>query len=232
FKRAIDRRSKKNHCYARVSPEDEEGSRLLQNPKKHSSALSSLHHFLRQSPPHALQPSFETSKKLGSEEKLATHKVLKMPHKVSDSVVECCFSAWKNYLRSVLVVVLKKLTYGALLSPSDASEEFCKGIFKCFRELHLNLLPRSAEPYAFKQIFGVLMLLEYRDMKAPLSRTSKYDSELDEFTYCFCSQIIFPLMRSVSKDLEILVMHQHSGLTIPLIKEVAESSKASKREAC
>ncbi|KAM1007743.1 hypothetical protein ACFX2A_004362 [Malus domestica] len=128
-----------------------------------------------------------------------------------------------------LVVVLKKLTYGALLSPSDASEEFCKGIFKCFRELLLNLLSRSAEPYAFKQIFGVLMLLEYRDMKALLSRTSKYDSEPDE---CLLAFLQSHTMHSVSKDLEILVMHQHSGLTIPFIKEVAESSKASKREAC
>ncbi|RXH86602.1 hypothetical protein DVH24_021875 [Malus domestica] len=107
-----------------------------------------------------------TSKKLGSEEKLVTHKVLKMPHKVSDSVAECCFSAWKNCSR-----ILKKLTYGALLSPSDASEEFREGIFKCFGELLLNLLPCFDDSCACKQIFGVLMLLEYRDMKAPLSRT-------------------------------------------------------------
>ncbi|KAB2601906.1 hypothetical protein D8674_002911 [Pyrus ussuriensis x Pyrus communis] len=55
-------------------------------------------------------PVCETSKKLGSEEKLASHKVLKMPHKVSD---------------------------------------------------------------------------KYRDMKAPLSRTSKYDSEPDECLLAF-----------------------------------------------
>ncbi|TQD88588.1 hypothetical protein C1H46_025845 [Malus baccata] len=72
-----------------------------------------------------------------------------------------------------LVVVLKKMTYGALLSPSDASEEFREGIFKCFGELLLNLLPCFDDSCACKQIFGVLMLLEYRDMKAPLSRTSK-----------------------------------------------------------
>ena len=92
-----------------------------------------------------------------------------------------------------LVVVLKKLTYGALLSPSEASEEFREGIIKCFRELLPNFLPCTDETCACKQIFRVLMLLEYRDMKAPLSRTSKYDSEPDECllafleSQCFCS---------------------------------------------
>ncbi|KAM1032274.1 hypothetical protein ACFX2I_035867 [Malus domestica] len=204
-------------------PEDDERSRvftqlkaccfelleLLQNPKKHSSALSSLLHFLRQSPPHALQPFFDytlfpllllldaavdcrTSKKLGSEEKFASHNVPKMPQKVSDSVAEGVLQCLEELLKKCLlgsvdqlVVVLKKLTYGALLSPSDASEEFREGIIKCFRELLLNLLPCSDESCACKRIFGVPMLLENRDLKAPLSRTSKYDSEPDECLLAF-----------------------------------------------
>ncbi|KAM1892729.1 hypothetical protein ACFX14_035854 [Malus domestica] len=204
-------------------PEDDERSRvftqlkaycfelleLLQNPKKHSSALSSLLHFLRQSPPHALQPFFDytlfpllllldaavdcrTSKKLGSEEKFVSHNVPKMPQKVSDSVAEGVLQCLEELLKKCLlgsvdqlVVVLKKLTYGALLSPSDASEEFREGIIKCFRELLLNLLPCSDESCACKRIFGVPMLLENRDLKAPLSRTSKYDSEPDECLLAF-----------------------------------------------
>ncbi|KAM1570897.1 hypothetical protein ACFX10_035845 [Malus domestica] len=204
-------------------PEDDERSRvftqlkaycfelleLLQNPKKHSSALSSLLHFLRQSPPHALQPFFDytlfpllllldaavdcrTSKKLGSEEKFASHNVPKMPQKVSDSVAEGVLQCLEELLKKCLlgsvdqlVVVLKKLTYGALLSPSDALEEFREGIIKCFRELLLNLLPCSDESCACKRIFGVPMLLENRDLKAPLSRTSKYDSEPDECLLAF-----------------------------------------------
>lgn len=38
-----------------------------------------------------------------------------------------------------MVVLLKKLTYGALLSPSEASEEFRQGIFLCFRALLFSL---------------------------------------------------------------------------------------------
>lgn len=84
-----------------------------------------------------------------------------------------------------MVVLLKKLTYGALLSPSDASEEFREGVIKCFRAMLLNLLPCSDESCACKQIFGMPMLLENRDLKDPLSRSSKYDSEPDECLLAF-----------------------------------------------
>ncbi|PQM38627.1 uncharacterized protein Pyn_06456 [Prunus yedoensis var. nudiflora] len=206
-----------------VDPAEEERSRvftqlkaycfelleLLQNPKKHSSALSSLLHFLRQSPSHALQPFFDytlfpflllldaavdcrTSKKLGSKEKVVSSNVSKKPQKVSDSVAEGVLQCLEELLKKCLlgsadqmVVVLKKLTYGALLSPSDASEEFREGVIKCFRAMLLNLLPCSDESCACKQIFGMPMLLENRDLKDPLSRSSKYDSEPDECLLAF-----------------------------------------------
>ncbi|KAI5332614.1 hypothetical protein L3X38_022743 [Prunus dulcis] len=206
-----------------VDPAEEERSRvftqlkaycfelleLLQNPKKHSSSLSSLLHFLRQSPSQALQPFFDytlfpllllldaavdcrTSKKPGSKEKVVSSNVPKKPQKVSDSVAEGVLQCLEELLKKCLlgsadqlVVVLKKLTYGALLSPSDASEEFREGVIKCFRAMLLNLLPCSDESCACKQIFGVPMLLENRDLKDPLSRSSKYDSEPDECLLAF-----------------------------------------------
>lgn len=76
-----------------------------------------------------------------------------------------------------MVVVLKKLTNGALLSPSDASEEFREGIVKCFKALLLSLLPCSDESCTCKQSFNLPMLLESRDLKAMPVNSAKYDSE-------------------------------------------------------
>lgn len=84
-----------------------------------------------------------------------------------------------------MVVVLKKLTYGALLSPSDASEEFREGVIKCFRALLLNLLPCSDKSCTCHQIFGLPMLLEKRDFKSPAISSSNYVSASDECLLSF-----------------------------------------------
>lgn len=84
-----------------------------------------------------------------------------------------------------LVVVLKKLTYGALLSPSDASEEFREGVIKCFRALLLNLFPCSDKSCTCNQIFGLPVLLEKRDFKPPPTRSPKYASASDECLLAF-----------------------------------------------
>lgn len=54
-----------------------------------------------------------------------------------------------------MVVILKKLTYGALLSPSEASEEFREGILLCFRALLLNLNSCSDASCSCKTIPGL-----------------------------------------------------------------------------
>ncbi|XP_058724171.1 uncharacterized protein LOC131595731 isoform X2 [Vicia villosa] len=54
-----------------------------------------------------------------------------------------------------MVVILKKLTYGALLSPSEASEEFREGILLCFRALLLNLNSCSDVSCSCKTIPGL-----------------------------------------------------------------------------
>ncbi|XP_062012029.1 uncharacterized protein LOC133728620 [Rosa rugosa] len=182
---------------------------LVQSPKKSSSSISSLLQFLRQTPSHALQPFFDytlfpllllldasvdcrSPKKLGSEEKVVSANITKVPQKVSDSVAEGVLQCLEELLAKCLlgsvdqmVVVLKKLTYGALLSPSDASEEFREGVIKCFRALLLNLFPCSDKSCTCNQIFGLPMLLEKRDFISPPIRSPKYASASDECLLSF-----------------------------------------------
>ena len=63
-----------------------------------------------------------------------------------------------------MVVVLKKLTYGAMFSPSEVSEEFREGVFRGFRTLYLNLDLCSHKSCSCKQINGSPTLLARRDM--------------------------------------------------------------------
>ncbi|KAI5317412.1 hypothetical protein L3X38_037119 [Prunus dulcis] len=107
-----------------------------------------------------------TSNTLGSEEKVVSANVLKMPQKVSDSVAEGVLQCLEELIKKCLlgsvdqmVVVLKKLIYGALLSPSDASEEFCEGVIKCFRAILLNLLTCSDESCACNKSLACLLFV-------------------------------------------------------------------------
>ncbi|KAA3486728.1 60S ribosomal protein L11-like [Gossypium australe] len=85
---------------------------------------------------------------------------------------------------SQMVVVLKKLTYAALLSPSEASEEFREGVIKCFRALLLNLHHCSNQSCLCKQSLDLPMLLETRDMLMP-NGTLKFDLEQRECLLAF-----------------------------------------------
>ncbi|CAL9085473.1 unnamed protein product [Musa textilis] len=50
-----------------------------------------------------------------------------------------------------MVVVLKKITVGAMLSHSEASEEFRVGIIRCFRMMLLDLQPCFVSSCSCKQ---------------------------------------------------------------------------------
>lgn len=50
-----------------------------------------------------------------------------------------------------MIVVMKKITLGALLSPSEASEEFRLGIIRCFKAMLLRLQPCSTMSCSCKQ---------------------------------------------------------------------------------
>ncbi|XP_060670317.1 uncharacterized protein LOC107403735 [Ziziphus jujuba] len=202
-------RRRRSEVFEQLKPYCLELLELHQNPKKHSSALPSLLQLLRQSPPHTLQPFFDytlfplllildatvecrTPEKVDSEGNVEMTNALKKPHKVSDKVAEGMLQCLeellgKCHLGSVeqMVVVLKKLTSGALLSPSDASEEFREGIIKCFRALLLSLHPCSDKSCSCKQTFCFQTVLDDVDLKTLLGRSSKHDSEPEECLLAF-----------------------------------------------
>ncbi|OMP09768.1 hypothetical protein COLO4_05147 [Corchorus olitorius] len=170
---------------------------LAQNPKKHSSAIRALLHLLRSSPPDSLQPFFDyilfpllllldaAVDCRSSQKKSETNK--KVSDKVAEGVVQCLEELLKNcQLGSVdqMVVILKKLTYAALLSPSEASEEFREGVVKCFRALLLNLYPCSNQSCLCKQSLDLPMLLETRGILHPVG-TLKHDLEQGECLLAF-----------------------------------------------
>lgn len=76
-----------------------------------------------------------------------------------------------------MVVLLKKLTSGALLSSSVATEEFREGIIRCFRALLLNLSACSDNSCVCKQVVGLPALMEEKFMLAdfigPYTYTAK-----------------------------------------------------------
>ncbi|KAK2972025.1 hypothetical protein RJ640_005045 [Escallonia rubra] len=180
---------------------------LLQNPKKNTSTLSQLLHLLRRHPPDALQPFFDyalfpllllfdaavdcrSPPKTDSEERMID--VPKPPHKVSDPIAEGVLQCLEELLKKChlgsvnqMVVMLKKLTYGALLSPSEASEEFREGVIRCFRALLLGLSLCSEETCLCKQIKGWPLLLARRDHQTPQTRISNFDSEPQECILSF-----------------------------------------------
>ncbi|CAL5207919.1 unnamed protein product [Lathyrus oleraceus] len=158
---------------------------LLQNPHNHNqkhcslTVIPELLRFLQNCLPSTLQPFFDytlfplvllldaaiqcrSTQKFDSQERYTVSDIPKTPFKVSDSVAEgivhcleellkkCCLSSVNQ-----MVVILKKLTYGALLSPSEASEEFREGILLCFRALLLNLNSCSDASCSCKTIPGL-----------------------------------------------------------------------------
>ena len=83
-----------------------------------------------------------------------------------------------------MVVLLKKLTYGALLTPSEASEEFREGIILCFRALLLSLNSCSDESCSCQKIPGLTALSENTYDGLP-SKSFKSGAESDECLLAF-----------------------------------------------
>ncbi|KAK6133152.1 hypothetical protein DH2020_033090 [Rehmannia glutinosa] len=182
---------------------------LLQNPKKDSSFLSQLLHLLQRSPPQSLQPFMDytffpllllfdaavncrSSVKFDSKDNSVESNTLEMAHKVSDSVAEgvvlCLEEVLKKcHLGSIdqMVVILKKLTHGAMLSPLEASEEFREGVIRCFRAMLLNLCPCSDESCPCKQIGDWPVLPAEKELQFPVSRVSNCNIVSEECLLAF-----------------------------------------------
>lgn len=182
---------------------------LLQNPKKSSSSPSQLLQLIRHSPPDALQPFFDyalfpllllldaavESRSLPKgdvKERSVVSGAPEVAHKVSDVVAEAVLSCleellYKCHVGSVdqLVVILKKLTHGALLSPLEAAEEFREGIIRCFRALLLSVRPCSDELCTCKQLEGCPLLLAHSDQQSSLAKVLKYTADPDQCLLAF-----------------------------------------------
>ncbi|KAI8553188.1 hypothetical protein RHMOL_Rhmol06G0324600 [Rhododendron molle] len=176
---------------------------LLQNPKKKPSSLPQLHRFLSRSSPHTLQPFFDYTlfpllllldaavncRSPPKVEGSVMVDIPKVPHKVSDvaaeGVLQCLEELLKKcHLGSVdqMVVILKKLTYAAMFSPSEASEEFREGVLKCFRAVLLCLHLCHNKSCSCKQVNGTPALLDGRDMHSILPKDA---SETEECLLAF-----------------------------------------------
>ena len=62
-----------------------------------------------------------------------------------------------------MVVVMKKLTYAAMLTENEASEEFREGVIKCFRALIEELSSCGIEGCSCGEINGLPALVEAGD---------------------------------------------------------------------
>ncbi|RHN78390.1 hypothetical protein MtrunA17_Chr1g0164971 [Medicago truncatula] len=180
-----------------------------QNQKHFSiTAIPQFLHFLHNSSPESLQPFFDytlfplvllldaaiqcrSTHKFDSQENYNVSDIPKTPFKVSDSVAEGIVHCLEELLKKCclnsvnqMVVILKKLTYGALLSPSEASEEFRGGILLCFKALLLNLNSCSDASCSCKQIPG-LPALSDNVYNHRLHKNLKNDSEPEECLLAF-----------------------------------------------
>ncbi|KAF8412889.1 hypothetical protein HHK36_000861 [Tetracentron sinense] len=140
--------------------------------------------------------------------------MVKTPHTVSDRVAECVLLCLEELLKKCclgsvnqesdngvirkmdasigkiskrieMVVVLKKLTNGALLSPSEAAEEFREGIIRCFKALLLSLHPCCVVSCTCKQVLGFPILIASNSLQIPPITPSKYHSKPEECLLAF-----------------------------------------------
>ncbi|GAB2276406.1 hypothetical protein Dimus_011134 [Dionaea muscipula] len=76
------------------------------------------------------------------------------------------FAAFSGCLSDIafwqMNILLKKLTYAAMIQPTDASEEFREGAIRCFRALLLNLRPCFDKSCSCSQSFDFPELLDGR----------------------------------------------------------------------
>lgn len=92
-----------------------------------------------------------------------------------------------------MVVILKKLTLGVMLSPLEASEEFREGVIRCFRAVLLNLGPCSDDSCPCKQIVNTPILPAEKELQIPVCKESGFNSLSKECPLAFLqSQLASP----------------------------------------
>ncbi|XP_020262494.1 uncharacterized protein LOC109838460 [Asparagus officinalis] len=171
---------------------------LLRNPKKRAPFLVDMADFLRCAPPQALQPSVEYTmfpllllldaavQCRAGERADEPMKNLDISDSVAEGVLLCIEELLKKcHLGSVnqMVVVLKKLTSGAMLSPNEASEEFREGIIRCLRAMLFRIQPCAVRSCTCKKQITLPKIITA--LEAQYSTPLKYYHEPDECLLAF-----------------------------------------------
>ncbi|XP_015697495.2 uncharacterized protein LOC102706507 isoform X2 [Oryza brachyantha] len=111
---------------------------------------------------------------------------------ISDSIAEgglaclevlltkCCLTSVNQ-----MVALLKKLTFGAMLSPSEASEEFRQGIIRCFRAMILQLYPCLDPSCSCKQATALPTALSIASLEVGSMVSPKYSTRPEECLLAF-----------------------------------------------
>ncbi|XP_057541930.1 uncharacterized protein LOC130820533 isoform X3 [Amaranthus tricolor] len=176
---------------------------LHQNPNysKQSPAITQLLLLLRSSPSHALQPYFDYTLfpllllldaavdcRSVQKGKPVTQNVSRISDAVAEGVLQCLEELLlKCRLGSVgqMTVLLNKLAYGAMLSPSEAAEEFRDSVVRCFRTLLSNLIPCSDTSCCCQNTSSRPALLDIGDSKCLTSKHLEHYCEPNECLISF-----------------------------------------------
>ena len=95
------------------------------------------------------------------------------------------FLLWKNAIPLQMVVLLKKLTNAAMLSPSEAAEEFREGVIRCFKTLLLGLRLCSNTSCKCKQINSPSIILDEKYAGSFLKKLPEHELNLEECLLAF-----------------------------------------------
>ncbi|XP_073101575.1 uncharacterized protein [Elaeis guineensis] len=195
--------------FSRLKPYCVDLLELVRNPKKNASFLPEMIDFLHHVPPDALQPCLDytlfpllllldAAVECRKEQNADSYgslgnggaplRGLEISDSVAEGVLTCLEELLKKcHLGSVnqMVVVLKKLTSGALLSPSEASEEFREGIIKCFRSMLLRLLPCSNSSCLCKQMVYLPTIISFSTLQTEHATSVSYFLEPEECLLAF-----------------------------------------------
>ncbi|KAF0930817.1 hypothetical protein E2562_035397 [Oryza meyeriana var. granulata] len=111
---------------------------------------------------------------------------------ISDAIAEgglACLEVLlaKCRLTSVnqMVALLKKLTYGAMLSPLEASEEFRQGIIRCFRAMILQLHPCLDRSCSCKQATAFPTAVSTTSLEVGTTVSPNYSAQPEECLLAF-----------------------------------------------
>ncbi|KAK9077656.1 hypothetical protein SSX86_005993 [Deinandra increscens subsp. villosa] len=174
----------------------------IRNPNSTATtaAIAHLLQFITRSSPHALQPFFDYSLfpllllleaavdcRSPPKEQMKENTP-KISDAVAEDVIQCLEELlMRCHVGSVdqMVVILKKLTNAALLSPSEASEEFREGIIRCFKALINGLCSCSDISCTCNQINGPPMLLDQEYSKSFLTVSQVHELNSEECLIAF-----------------------------------------------